>query len=93
MKSNPDVQKCKKGHSYYAKSHEYPCPLCRIEHLDGALSDIRALVTSCIPKDAVGKLREISESVLRRSLEKGIDFREPTYFKHDWEEKLYLARR
>ena len=28
-----DIQKCKKGHRYIAKSHEYPCPYCTIEKI------------------------------------------------------------
>ena len=28
-----NIQTCKKGHKYYAKSHEYPCPWCIINKM------------------------------------------------------------
>ncbi len=84
-----NIQTCLEGHKYYANSHEYPCPLCRLEHSRGALADIRMLVTSCQKRDVAGELKRTCEFILTRSTAKGIEYTVPSWFVHEWERDIY----
>lgn len=81
------IQTCADGHKYYAQSPEYPCPRCQIFRLLGALSDIRTLVTGCVPRNVVGRYKDTCKAVLTRTLD--VEYQRPTWFVHSWEKELY----
>ena len=90
-------QQCKENHLYYANSHEYPCPQCEIAkleyslgHANGALSDIRTIVTDCVGKGDPERLHEICSTVYDRILSSDSKSHcRPGWFKHEWEQKLF----
>jgi hypothetical protein len=62
----------------------------QLSHASGALSDIQIIVTSCVPKDANGKLKEIASAVLQRILCSANKVHsKPSWYIHDWEKELW----
>ena len=90
-KYNGRIQTCSQGHEFIANSHEYPCPYCQIISKSSALSEIREIVTTCVPYDIEGKLLEICKTVLLRSLNGGVEYLKPKSFRSNWEQEVYAT--
>ncbi len=60
----------------------------RLGHANGALEDIKTLITSCIGKDADPELQETAAAVLNRILSSASRvWDKPGWYRHEWEEK------